>query len=139
MIVTFRELGHKVLPVIMGGTESENIKEDGAENKLKRIAKNIIPKILWETLKDIQLFRFEKYAEKQLEEEVKRFSPDLIYERANYGQVSGVKIAKRYRLKHILEINSPYVEERITLQGKSLFLKKAEQIKQLIKRKNLIL
>ena len=126
MIEAFRNLGHDVMPVIMGGTKANNTKENVAETgKLKKFAKKLIPKIIWETLKDIQLLRFDKYAAKKLDKAIKSFHPDLIYERANFLQLSGIKMAKKRRIKHVLEINSPYVKERTTLQGKSLLLKKA--------------
>lgn len=129
MINAFRELGHEVLPVIMGGTKANNEDSGVADkSKLKNIVKKFIPKILWETLKDIQLQRFDKYAETVFEKAIKEYQPDLIYERANYLQLSGINISKKHNIKHVLEINSPYTEERITLQGKSLLLKRAINI-----------
>ena len=128
MIEAFQNLGHEVLPVIMGGTEIGGTQNGVSESKIKKLAKKFIPVVLWETLKDIQLLRFDKFAEKTLAMSVKKFQPDLIYERANYLQLSGINVAKKKKIKHILEINAPYVEERITLQGKSLLLKIASNI-----------
>lgn len=125
MIDAFKELGHDVLPVIMGGTEATSSNIEMQQSKLKNLLKKIMPKIFWESLKDFQLLRFDKYAAKVLEQNIQEFNPDLIYERANYGQLSGVNTAQKRGIKHILEMNSPYVEERLTLQGKSLLMKKA--------------
>ncbi len=140
MISAFRKLGHEVLPVIMGGTQVSETLDGARENKIKVIAKNIIPEFIWESLKDIQLLRFDKYAKIILEQNVKKFKPDFIYERANYMQLSGVQVAQKYGIKHTLEVNSPYVEERLSLQGRSLFSKKAENFekKQLMQSNNII-
>ncbi len=131
MINAFEDLGHKVLPLIMGGREKRNVQEIQT-SFFKKILKKIIHKYIWESLKDINLRKFDIYAKSKLIEKVKKFAPDIIYERANYFQSSGVEVAKQFKIKHILEVNSPYVEERINLQGKSFFLKKAQKIEKKI-------
>lgn len=128
MIRAFERLGHTVEPLIMGGTSTALTNTGvGRNGVLKEIAKKIIPSAFWETLKDRQLVRFDHYAAQQLKQTIERFKPDLIYERSNYLQVSGVKMARQMGVKHILEVNSPYVEERVVLGGKSYYLKLAAQ------------
>lgn len=128
MIRAFERLGHTVEPLIMGGTTTSlKNTEGGRKGRLKEIAKKIIPSALWETLKDRQLVRFDHNAAQQLKHTIERFKPDLIYERSNYLQVSGVEMASQMGVRHILEVNSPYVEERVVLGGKSYFLKLAAQ------------
>lgn len=124
MIKAFEGNGHQVLPVIMGGIEVDD--NTGAQTPiLKRILKKIIPAIFWESIKDIQLLKYDKMAANTLEAAIKSFAPDLIYERANYLQCSGGIMAQKYGIRNILEMNSPYVEERFKYQGKSLLLKRA--------------
>ncbi len=120
MITAFRNTGHEVLPVIMGGEDNppeESLEKP--ENNLKNNIKKYTPKILWRTLKDINLLRFDRYnAADRLRGAVEDFEPDLIYERCNYMQFSGIRTAREYGLKHVMEINSPYVDQYNQL-GKS--------------------
>jgi glycosyltransferase involved in cell wall biosynthesis len=120
MITAFRNTGHEIMPVIMGG-ESNPPKEslEQSENNVKNGLKKITPKILWRTLKDVNLLRFDRYnASERLRGAIEEFKPDCIYERCNYMQFSGVRMAREYGLKHIMEINSPYVDQYNQL-GKS--------------------
>jgi len=129
MINAFKVIGHKVLPVIIGGTELNNTKMAIPKPSfIKKLLKSIIPALIWESAKDVLLIRNDMQAKKLLEQKVKAFQPDLIYERSSYLQSSGVEVANKYNIEHILEINAPYTEERIKLQGYSLFIKKAEKI-----------
>ncbi len=129
MMEAFKKLGHEVVPLIMGANMSAS-NEGGVEKKsrIKSFIKKITFPVIWESLKDLNLKHFDKYAQSVLEELIEKEKPDLIYERANYFQLSGVKAAKKFKIKHILEVNSPYVDERIVLQGKSFFLKTAKSI-----------
>ena len=123
MIAAFKELGHEVKPVIMGGTtlgtSSLQIKKRGS---LKQAIASLIPAYVWESAKDYRVLYFDKQAFKSLDAEIKEFQPDLIYERATYLQTSGVRAAKKWGIKHVLEVNAPYAEERKELQGNSHFL-----------------
>ncbi len=87
--------------------------------------------MIWQTLKDFNLLRFDKYAQSQLQELVDQEKPDMIYERGYYLMTSGVKVAQQAKLKHVIEINAPYPEEKVYMEGKSLYLtagKKAEKV-----------
>ncbi|MCB9233625.1 MAG: glycosyltransferase family 4 protein [Bacteroidia bacterium] len=129
MIAAFRELGHDVLPLIMGGTTLDDESKDIPRPSLmKRIIKGMTPKIFWESLKDLRLLSFDQQAKAALRREIERFKPDFIYERANYAQVSGVEVASERGIFHVLEVNAPYVAERQHLQGKSLYLAKAKAL-----------
>jgi glycosyltransferase involved in cell wall biosynthesis len=127
MIQAFRAAGHEVLPVIMGGTEPKPSTLPAKPSLFKRIAKRLIPQKRWETLKDRRLKDFDEEAYLRLTEEIQRFRPDFIYERANYMQASGVRAAKRQGIMHVLEMNSPYVEEKLELEGPSDMLEEARQ------------
>jgi glycosyltransferase involved in cell wall biosynthesis len=124
----------------MGGlTLDQNFTHVASKSLWKQKIKSLVPSIIWQTLKDFNLLRFDKYAQAQLQEVVDREKPDMIYERGYYLMTSGLKVAKQANLKHAIEINAPYPEEKIYMEGKSLYLnagKKAE--KQQAQKTNLV-
>lgn len=129
MIAAFRAMGHDVLPVIMGGTEPRS--SGGGKRRLgfvKSVAKRLISRKRWETLKDRHLMAFDQKAREHLAAAIAAFQPDLIYERANYMQVSGVRAAQEAGVLHILEVNSPYTEEKEELEGPSYLLPQANDL-----------
>lgn len=123
MIKGFEALGHEVQPLILGGLKSPDASAAAtaspAAPSLKQRLKPFIPKLFWQTLKDFNLQRFDRYAAEELEQAVQRFSPDLIYERGFYLMKSGVEVARKLGIRHFLELNAPYPEERADMEGKS--------------------
>src|SRR5690606_19222072 len=84
------------------------------------------------------LKRFDRSAEQALKQVAAEWKPDLIYERCNYMQLSGVNVAREFGIKHVMEVNAPYVDERITLAGKTWWTGQANLIeKQQLERTNL--
>jgi glycosyltransferase involved in cell wall biosynthesis len=126
MIQAFRELGHEVRPLIMGG-ESLAPGADAPAPGWKQAAKRLVPPPAWETLKDLQLLRFDRFARQQLAQALRDFRPDLVYERGNYLQTSGVEAASEAGIFHALEMNSPYIEERVYMQGRSWLMGEARR------------
>jgi glycosyltransferase involved in cell wall biosynthesis len=124
----FRLLGHEVLPVIMGGDTWNPEANNNSSSVLKPVVKKLTPLIIWQTVKDVNLLRFDNYAKKILEEKVQKFKPDIIYERGFYLMKSGSEIAKKYQIPHYLELNAPYEEEKIQLEGPSLLISKSHKI-----------
>jgi glycosyltransferase involved in cell wall biosynthesis len=127
MINGMKELGHEVLPVIIGDEISTTGEETTVINKkgiIFSLAKKIIPSVVWRSLKELKLIRFDKHAEQILEEKVRVFKPDLIYERSAYLQTSGINIAKKYKIKHYMEINAPFIEEVKQFENSDTFLVK---------------
>ncbi|MEM9052262.1 MAG: glycosyltransferase, partial [Bacteroidota bacterium] len=126
MIAAFRRKGVEVRTLIAGDT-NEN---EYGESKPSKFAsfKRYIPSKFWETAKDYQLLQFDKKLEAQLEQTIKEFQPDFIYERVAYLQNSGVKLAGKFGVKHISEINAPYPEERIYFSGQTFFENQAKDI-----------
>ncbi len=130
MIEAFQSHGHEVKTLIMGGEEIPEEHELGIQfkdNPYKRIVKKATPPLLWQSIKDYNLLKFDQNAATTLEKAVEQFQPDMIYERGFYLMISGVKIAKKFNIKHIVEINAPYIEEKINLEGKTLLKNKAYQ------------
>jgi glycosyltransferase involved in cell wall biosynthesis len=115
----FEDLGHTVVKVIMGGEVlADGVPSTTALGGIKSKVKKFVPSTFWQTLKDERLIKLdEKYA-RGLEEIILREQPQLIYERANYLMTSGVEMAKRHGIKHILELNAPYPEEKISMEGR---------------------
>jgi glycosyltransferase involved in cell wall biosynthesis len=123
-ILAFRKLGHEVLPVVLGGTEPAVVDTHilGLSKKSKNLTgfKKIIPICLWNALKDLKLLKHDKKAGRQLERAILDFKPDIIYERGEYLQDSGVKMATKHGITHVLEVNSPVVEEMAAFEGPDL-------------------
>lgn len=111
MITAFENKGCEVLPVIMGGKDGPS--EDKLEQSptAKSFIKKILPNNIWRTLKDVDLLKFDYSAAKELEKAINEFNPDCIYERCNYLQLSGIKMAKKHDIYHIMELNTPYVDQ----------------------------
>ncbi len=128
MIASFRELGHDVLPLIMGGKVPRDNQNAPQNPWIKNIIKKLIPTRRWEALKDKRLLRFDQKARHQLALSISQFRPDFIYERANYMQVSGVRAANEAGVVHFLEMNSPYTEEKKDLDGDSILLPRANDL-----------
>lgn len=79
-----------------------------------------MPAILWQTIKDINLLRLDRRSGKLLRQAISDFQPDLIYERGFYMMCSGVKIAREKGIPHITEMNAPFLQEKESLEGKTL-------------------
>ncbi len=128
MVKAFRKLGHEVSLLIMGGTEWIEGKTNPGQSSIKTTIRNVMPSKIWETLKDYDLLRFDKKAQIMVEDRIKEFEPDFIFERANYIQLSGLNAAKKYGIPHFYEFNSPFIDQRKDLQGDAFTIGKAEKI-----------
>lgn len=128
MIAAFESLGHKVDFLIAGHrvVHAKDAQGSNARKSLvKKAVKLLIPRLIWETLKDLQLIRIDRANKHHLNRLVEKLSPDVIYERSHYGMISGVQVAINHEIQHILEVNSPNVEERKKLSGNSLLTSRA--------------
>ena len=130
MIAAFEELGHEVKFLIAG---EQTIRSQASAtsmqkpSRLKPILKAIIPNIIWESVKDLALIRLDRASGEKLAELAANFQPDVIYQRSHYGMVSGVQVARNFGIHHVLEVNSPNVDERIRLSGASLLAQHARK------------
>ena len=82
--------------------------------------KRWIPPLIWETARDADLIRRDSQLTSELDAYVREVRPDVIYERNHMAMLSGVRVARKHGIHHVLEVNSPHVEERIVLSGRSL-------------------
>jgi len=125
MITAFRNKKCEVHTVIMGGeTNPPDPAISQESNNFKSLLKKATGKNIWRTLKDFKLLRFDRTASDRLEEAIKKYEPDFIYERTNYLQLSGIKEAKKYGIVHVSEINTPYVDQQNYLSKSRSYLEK---------------
>lgn len=126
VINAFRQLGHEVETLILGGEEMNQDDDiEFAESGSKKFLKKVMTESMWQTLKDVRLRRFDRYAEGVLTEKIRKFQPDLIYERGYYLMTSGVKTSKKLSIRHMIELNAPYPEEKIAMEGQSFLINKS--------------
>ncbi|MES2680998.1 MAG: glycosyltransferase family 4 protein [Bacteroidota bacterium] len=124
-------LGHEVFPVIMGDELHGDTVAAGAiakPSQMRSLIKWFIPKIIWRTLKEIQLLRTDDMAARLLEKKIDEINPDLVYERGAYLQLSGVRVVKVKGITHFMELNAPFIDEvRDFEQAGTLLLRKAKR------------
>lgn len=126
VVHALRSAGCEVITLIGGGEELATQGTSIAYKK--RNWKKWIPQIVWQTLKDLQLRRFDQAMAKRLSQCIAQHQPHFIYERAAYLMDSGSRVASTCRIPHYLEVNAPYPEEKVKMEGKSLLLPLARRI-----------
>lgn len=129
MIAAWKKMGVEVHTCIAGDISGQTYQGSKTTKGGKfQNVKKFIPKLAWESMRDVSLRKFDKNQEKILESVIEKFNPDVIYERVAYLQNSGIKTAAKYGIKHVSEINAPYPNERVSFSGKSMLLKTARKI-----------
>lgn len=129
MIAAWRRMGIEVHTCIAGDVSGgEYQSQETTKGGRFRGVKSLIPKVLWESMRDLSIIRFDKSQERILEEQIKKVQPDVIYERVAYLQNSGIKMARKHGIRHVSEINAPYPQERVSFSGKSFFVNAAKNI-----------
>lgn len=125
----FREHAQTVEALILGDDNTSPIyTRKDTPSLSEKIAKKIIPKILWRTMKEYRLLTYDRKAEIILGKKINEFKPDVIYERAAYFQSSGYKMAKKYKIKYFVEVNAPFAEEMKNFENtNSLLASKAKE------------
>lgn len=112
MIHAFEQAGHEVFPFIMGDEYVRQGSTIKSHQQTRGVVKRAVPAVVWESMKDYTLLRKDKLFARRLSDIILQEQPDMIYERANYMQLSGVNVAAALGIPHILEVNAPYIEER---------------------------
>jgi glycosyltransferase involved in cell wall biosynthesis len=132
VILALKAMGHEVLPLIMGGTEASDLsplaRDTYQPSKLKSVVKKLIPSWLWTSFNNYKLRQHDKKAGERLRKALDDFKPDLIYERSEYLQDSGAKLASSLGIQYFLEVNAPFVEEMHAFEGYSLYHPLAHKI-----------
>lgn len=121
----FEQHGHQVIRLIKGGEEhSGNAQIQFKKNRIKRF----IPSFVWQSLKDYKLKQFDRFSITELEQIIQQEQPDVIYERSYYLMSSGYTTAKKYGIPYYVEMNAPYPEEKIQMEGKSFYKASADRV-----------
>jgi glycosyltransferase involved in cell wall biosynthesis len=140
MVNGFREEGHTV-EILVVGKKPPSAASINPSTSLKILFKKVIPNILWRTLKEIQLIRFDKYAAKELRLTIEKFNPDVVYERSAWMSNGSVQVLKQLNLKHVVEINAPFEEEVKEFERASSFISfiGKNKLKNLLQSANLVI
>jgi glycosyltransferase involved in cell wall biosynthesis len=113
LIAQLKALGHDVQLV---GPVSESSVRFGGESKVLEVIKKVFPRFIYELLEcGYSVFDFVKLALA-----VRRFRPEVIYERFNLLTPSGIWAKRVFGLPLILEVNAPLFEERSKYGGVAL-------------------
>lgn len=122
-------LGHTVIQLVTGNKQlfSGNATTTPSGKGLKKIIRKIIPISFWNSLKDLSLIEHDRKSYNKLLELCEKEKPDLIYERGYYLMTSGVRVAKKLGISHVIEINAPFLEETKSFRGGSFFKSLAQK------------
>jgi glycosyltransferase involved in cell wall biosynthesis len=130
-INALKDLGVEVLPVVMGGSQVSELQYTEGKaiehNGLKYYIKKVTPRFIWVSIKDFFLLQHDKKAGRILNQAILDFKADIVYERSEYLQDSGVKPVKSHKIKYFIEVNAPFVEEMIAMEGRSIWISLAHK------------
>ena len=123
MMTALSELGHEVIPFIIGDTYRKETQTLHASSvAIKKWIRKIIPDKIWVTLRELMIIRKDAEFKSALLKKISETKPDLVYERAAFLQTSGVDSAREQGVRHILEINAPLLEESRVFFGSSFII-----------------
>jgi glycosyltransferase involved in cell wall biosynthesis len=130
VVHALRAEGVEVITLIGGG---EELRSSGGEIQFaKRSWKKWLPNWIWQTMKDWRLRAFDRKMGRQLEQMIKRHRPDAVYERMAYLMDGGSRVCSKQQVRHYLEINAPYPEEKMRFEGWSLWIGYARRLERLM-------
>lgn len=121
-------LGHEVCLVCAFESKLDLANENKRHEStsiIKYRSKQMVPKILWETIKDMRTLRQLRSFEDKVRLRNFSFKADLIYERLSYLSDVGLRIKEELKIPYFIELNAPIVGERKTISGSSFYLKRA--------------
>ena len=93
-----KSLGHEIIMVGPSGVEKNKFGSDGG---IVSVLKNYIPKFIYELLE----ISYSLYAYMKLTIAVKKYRPDVLYERYNLFMPAGIWVKKKYKLPITLNID----------------------------------
>ncbi len=101
---------------------TKNFNNTNKNNVLKSFYLYLFYNVFRNSLNYIEdYFLYPKVFSKKVEEYIKNFSPDFVYERYSLGHFYVLDICKRYNIPHVLEVNALLAKEAF-LQKKLPFL-----------------
>ena len=90
----------------------------------RQMLKNVVPQPIWEGMKDRKMRKSHDEFCAQVKNEIESFRPDVVYER-NYSHLDGVSLlAEEYHIPHVVEVNAPFIEEKVEMNGASVMDRK---------------
>lgn len=113
LVTALKSLGHEVLIV---GPKAMDQLTYGQDAQSVAIMKRFIPRFLYEFME----FGYNFVDYLRLARQIRRFRPDIIYERYNLYFFSGIMAKRRFGLPLILEVNAPLFAERSRYGGLSV-------------------
>ncbi len=113
------EKGHEVV-VYMGVPDklSVPLTQETNRKSLKSNIKKVIPDYVWRGMRDLKESMFDRKFFNIYFEKIKKFNPDIIYERSTLYHSVALRIAKKLKKPLVLEYNAPLTEER-RINGKT--------------------
>ena len=109
LVGAFRAIGHEVR--VVGPGAPEGAVAGGEPGRLEKLV-DLVRKLLPGAVAEILELGYNAVAYRRLNQAVREFAPDFIYERYNLYLLAGRAVARRTGLPLVLEINSPLAEER---------------------------
>jgi len=126
VVEALRVAGCEVETCIIGG---ETMAAQNAAIQFKTHKwKHWIPTWLWQSLKDIQLRRLDRESKARLREMITAERPDFVYERASYLLGGASELCAELGVPYMVEINAPYPEEKLAMEGWSMYQPMAKRI-----------
>jgi len=125
-VLVFSSLHGRVIDPMVSphGQSISNAEQTGKRTWIKKL----VPPILWQTLRDVSLIRHERRNLEHILAVIQSEEVDIVFERSSYMSSSGYKASKLSGKPYYLEVNSPFVEQRIALSGRSLLNAYAHRI-----------
>ncbi|MFN5621306.1 MAG: glycosyltransferase family 4 protein, partial [Flavobacteriales bacterium] len=125
----FQQKGHEVIWASPNKRLADQpvARKPSTEVFFKKVIKSVLPRIIWESLRDIQLMWIDRSFDRELQRLIDEHKPDFIYERVYYIMGCGYRVARKSKVKYLVEINSPYTIEKPLMSYKSLFAPLAER------------
>lgn len=113
LVKQLEKLGHEIMMIGPVGKEAKGF---GSESKSLGLLRRLLPGFAYELLE----FGYSFLVFFKLLFAIRRFRPDVIYERFNLFTPSGIWAKRLYRVPLILEVNAPLAEERAKHGGLAL-------------------
>ena len=110
LINAFKALGHEI---IMVGPSTVAKEQFGSEGGIIKVLKKYVPRFIYELAE----LSYSLYAYYKLSNAIRRYRPDVIYERYNLYLPAGIWAKEKYKLPLLLEVNAPLFDERSKYDG----------------------
>jgi glycosyltransferase involved in cell wall biosynthesis len=125
------ELGHEVHLV----TNSFEPESPSIRTSSRSFLKTFIPAVIWNTLKDFQISRYENELRRRVIESLASVEFDVVLERVSHFSTAVSDLCLENEIPYVIELNAPLQEERVLLSGPSLLSSRAKKCESIIYRR----